>query len=119
MPLIRIGIVGVAHCVHELVGHADHVISTIKRIKAARPSAEIVAGNVATYEGARDLAAAGADGIKVGVGPGATCSTRVVTGSGVPQLTAIMDAARVTSGKQRVPPSLRAPLPSARRWAHP
>jgi IMP dehydrogenase len=85
-------VVDVAH------GHADHVISAVKKIKAARPAVEIVAGNVATYEGARDLVRAGADGIKVGVGPGATCSTRVVTGSGVPQLTAVQDAARITRG---------------------
>ena len=80
-------------------GHADHVIKAVERIKTGWPDAELVAGNVATYEGARDLAAAGADGIKVGVGPGATCSTRIVTGAGVPQLTAIMDCARITREK--------------------
>ena len=77
-------------------GHADHVLRAVEKIKARWPSAELVAGNVATFEGARDLAAAGADGIKVGVGPGATCSTRIVTGAGVPQLSAVMDCARIT-----------------------
>lgn len=77
-------------------GHADHVIKAIRALKRLRSSIELVAGNVATFEGAKDLAAAGADGIKVGVGPGATCSTRVVTGSGVPQLSAVMDAAKIT-----------------------
>ncbi|MBI5201960.1 MAG: IMP dehydrogenase, partial [Elusimicrobia bacterium] len=80
-------------------GHADHVIEAVKTIKKRWPKEELVAGNVATWEGARDLAAAGADGVKVGVGPGATCSTRIVTGSGVPQLTAVMDCARITKEK--------------------
>lgn len=77
-------------------GHAEHVISALKRIKKSRPRAELVAGNVATYEGARDLADAGADGIKVGVGPGSICSTRIVSGAGVPQLTAILECAKIT-----------------------
>ncbi|MDE2236319.1 MAG: IMP dehydrogenase [Elusimicrobia bacterium] len=83
-------VVDVAH------GHAEHVIRAVKALKRARPSAELVAGNVATYEGARDLADAGADGIKVGVGPGSICSTRIVSGAGVPQLTAVLDCARIT-----------------------
>lgn len=77
-------------------GHAEHVLHALKAIKKAFPKAELVAGNVATYEGARDLARAGADGVKVGVGPGSICSTRIVSGSGVPQLTAVMDCARIT-----------------------
>jgi IMP dehydrogenase len=84
-------VVDVAH------GHADHVIAAVAKLKKRWPSAEVVAGNVATYEGARDLAEAGADGIKVGVGPGAICSTRIVSGAGVPQLTAVLDCAKVTS----------------------
>jgi IMP dehydrogenase len=83
-------VVDVAH------GHSEHVIDAVKKIKKRWPNAELVAGNVATYEGARDLVAAGADGIKVGVGPGSICSTRIVSGSGVPQLTAIMDCAKIT-----------------------
>ena len=86
-------VVDVAH------GHTSQVINVIKRIKRSRPKAEVVAGNVATFAGARDLASAGADGVKVGVGPGATCSTRVVTGSGVPQLTAVMEAAKISKLK--------------------
>jgi len=83
-------VVDVAH------GHADHVIEAVKKIKKRFPSAELVAGNVATYEGARDLVAAGADGIKVGVGPGSICSTRIVSGSGAPQLSAIIECAKIT-----------------------
>jgi IMP dehydrogenase len=86
-------VVDVAH------GHADHVIRAVESIKRRRPSAEVVAGNVATFEGARDLASAGADGVKVGVGPGATCSTRIVTGCGVPQFSALLGCARVTRSK--------------------
>lgn len=86
-------VVDVAH------GHADHAIEAVEALRKKFGKAEIVAGNVATYEGARDLASAGADGIKVGVGPGSICSTRIVSGSGVPQLTAIMDCARVTREK--------------------
>ncbi len=83
-------VVDVAH------GHADHVVDAVKAIKKRWPKAEVVAGNVATYEGAVDLADAGADGIKVGVGPGGTCTTRIVTGAGVPQLSAVMDCAKLT-----------------------
>lgn len=90
-------VVDVAH------GHSAHVIEAIRRIKKSRPSVDVVAGNVATYAGARDLIAAGADGVKIGVGPGATCSTRVVTGSGVPQLSAILDCARITRSKKGAP----------------
>ncbi len=86
-------VVDVAH------GHADHVIKTVEHLRKKFPKAEIVAGNVATYEGARDLASAGADGVKVGVGPGSICSTRIVSGAGVPQLTAVMDCARITREK--------------------
>ncbi|MFA6318681.1 MAG: IMP dehydrogenase [Elusimicrobiota bacterium] len=84
-------VVDVAH------GHSEHVIDAVSKIKKRWGSAELVAGNVATYEGGRDLVEAGADGIKVGVGPGSICSTRIVSGAGVPQLTAIMDCARLTA----------------------
>lgn len=75
-------------------GHADHCIEMVQTLRRNFPEAQIVAGNVATAEGARDLAEAGADAIKVGIGPGSICTTRIVTGFGVPQLTAIMDATR-------------------------
>jgi IMP dehydrogenase len=74
-------------------GHAEHCLRIIKDLRSNFPEAEIVAGNVASREGARDLTEAGADAVKVGVGPGSICTTRVVTGFGVPQLTAIMDSA--------------------------
>lgn len=74
-------------------GHSDRVIKLINRI-INDYDVPIIAGNVATYEGVRDLVWAGADAIKVGVGPGSVCTTRIVTGCGVPQLTAIMDARR-------------------------
>jgi len=74
-------------------GHADHCIEMVKTLRRNFPQAQIVAGNVATSDGARELAEAGADAIKVGIGPGSICTTRIVTGFGVPQLTAIMDSA--------------------------
>lgn len=73
-------------------GHADHCIEMIRNLRQSFPQAKIIAGNVATREGARDLAEAGADAIKVGIGPGSICTTRIVTGFGVPQLTAILDS---------------------------
>jgi len=81
-------VVDIAH------GHSSYAIDTLKAIRKDLGGVEIVAGNVATTKGALDLIKAGADGVKVGVGSGSICVTRVVTGSGVPQLTAIMDAAR-------------------------
>lgn len=73
-------------------GHADHCIDMLQSLRRDYPQAQIVAGNVATRAGARELAEAGAAAIKVGIGPGSICTTRVVTGFGVPQLTAIMDS---------------------------
>jgi IMP dehydrogenase len=78
-------VVDIAH------GHSEHALRATRRVKDAFPDVQLIAGNVATAEGARDLAAAGADAIKVGVGPGAACSTRIVAGVGVPQLTALME----------------------------
>ena len=75
-------------------GHSTRVIEAIKKIKAALPQVDLLAGNVGTFDGACELARAGADGIKVGIGPGSICTTRVVTGAGVPQITAIAEAAR-------------------------
>jgi IMP dehydrogenase len=77
-------------------GHADHALRALRRVRAELPAGtRIVAGNVATPAGARDLIDAGADAIKVGVGPGSVCTTRVVAGVGVPQLSAVMDCAEV------------------------
>jgi IMP dehydrogenase len=74
-------------------GHSEGVIQTVRRIKKKHPTLELIAGNVATAEGARSLIEAGADGVKVGVGPGSICTTRVIAGVGVPQMTAIMNCA--------------------------
>ena len=79
-------------------GHSENVISTVREIKAAR-GIEIIAGNVATAEGARALIEAGADAVKVGIGPGSICTTRVVTGIGVPQITAVMNAVSAAEGE--------------------
>ena len=76
-------------------GHSGNVIDTVREIKAAFPDVDLVAGNIATAEGARALAEAGADGLKVGMCPASICTTRVVSGVGVPQLTAIAASARV------------------------
>jgi IMP dehydrogenase len=75
-------------------GHSTRVIEAVRTIKAKLPEIALLAGNVATFEGTAELIAAGADGIKVGIGPGSICTTRVVTGAGVPQITAIAEAAR-------------------------
>jgi IMP dehydrogenase len=76
-------------------GHSRRVLDTVRRIKRMSNAVQVVAGNVATSEGAKALIDAGADSIKVGIGPGSICTTRVVAGVGVPQLTAIMDAVEV------------------------
>ena len=76
-------------------GHSAKVIETVEEIKRSHPTVEVVAGNVATAEGARVLARAGADAIKVGMGPASICTTRVISGVGMPQLTAIADCAKV------------------------
>ncbi|HLE29019.1 MAG TPA: IMP dehydrogenase [Anaerolineales bacterium] len=80
-------VVDIAH------GHSDHAIRMVRELKRKFPEMEVIAGNVATAEGIKDLAEAGADAVKVGVGAGSICITRVVTGFGVPQLTAILDCA--------------------------
>jgi IMP dehydrogenase len=76
-------------------GHSKHVLEAVSRIKRLSNAVQVVAGNVATGEGARALIDSGADSIKVGIGPGSICTTRIVAGVGVPQLTAIMDAVEV------------------------
>ena len=75
-------------------GHSIHVLDQVRRIKRLSNHVQVIAGNIATYEAARALIDAGADAIKVGIGPGSICTTRIVAGVGVPQLTAILDAAR-------------------------
>ena len=82
-------VVDIAH------GHSENAINTVKNIKKAFPDCELIAGNVATSKGTEDLIKAGVDAVKVGVGSGSICITRVITGSGVPQLTAVMDCAKV------------------------
>jgi IMP dehydrogenase len=77
-------------------GHSTLVIEAVKKVKAKLPEVELIAGNVATFDGACDLVRAGVDGVKVGIGPGSICTTRIVTGVGVPQITAIAEAARAT-----------------------
>jgi IMP dehydrogenase len=76
-------------------GHQERVLAAAKAIKIRFPEIDLVAGNVATMEGARDLLEIGVDGIKVGIGPGSICTTRIVSGAGVPQITAISECAKV------------------------
>lgn len=75
-------------------GHSQRVMDAIKAVKQKLPDVEVLAGNVASFEGARDLIRLGADGIKVGIGPGSICTTRVVSGAGVPQITAIAECSK-------------------------
>src|SRR5204862_5251970 len=77
-------------------GHSSRVLEAVKKVKAKFPEVDLIAGNVGTFDGACELARAGADAIKVGIGPGSICTTRVVTGAGVPQITAIAEAYRAT-----------------------
>jgi IMP dehydrogenase len=77
-------------------GHSQRVMDAVKTVKKSLPNVDVLAGNVGSYEGARDLIALGADGIKVGIGPGSICTTRVVSGAGVPQITAIVECSRAT-----------------------
>ena len=76
-------------------GHSKGVIDALKAVKAAFPGVDVVVGNIATAQAAKDLIAAGADALKVGIGPGSICTTRIVAGVGMPQLTAIADVAAV------------------------
>ena len=79
-------------------GHSQGVLDAVKRIKTKFPALELIAGNIATAEGAKALADAGADAVKVGVGPGSICTTRIIAGIGVPQLSAVMEAVRGLEG---------------------
>src|SRR5206468_11356261 len=80
--------IGAAH------GHSARVMDAVRTIKRKLPDVQLITGNVATYEGAKDLISLGVDGIKVGIGPGSICTTRVVSGAGVPQMTAISECSR-------------------------
>ncbi|KUJ96331.1 MAG: Inosine-5'-monophosphate dehydrogenase [Desulfonauticus sp. 38_4375] len=82
-------------------GHSKNVLDTVRSIRSAFPHCQIVAGNIATYEGAKALIEAGADAVKVGIGPGSICTTRVVTGVGVPQIIAIMEAVKACREKDK------------------
>jgi len=82
-------VVDIAH------GHSENALNTVRNIKKAFPDCELIAGNVATAQGAEDLIKAGVDAVKVGVGSGSICITRVITGSGVPKLTAVIDCAKI------------------------
>jgi IMP dehydrogenase len=85
-------------CIDTAHGHSERVMEAVKHIKNALPEVELVAGNVGTYEGAKELIDLGVDGIKVGIGPGSICTTRVVSGAGVPQITAIMECSKAARG---------------------
>lgn len=87
-------------CVDTAHGHSEGVIETVRQIKKHYPEMGLAAGNVATEAGARDLIKAGADAVKVGIGPGSICTTRVVAGAGVPQVTAVMDCTAVAHEAQ-------------------
>jgi len=91
--LVKAGVDVIA--VDSAHGHADAVLESVRVIKKRFPDMDVIAGNVATAAGARDLCRAGADAVKVGVGPGSICTTRVVAGVGVPQISAVMECAKV------------------------
>jgi IMP dehydrogenase len=80
-------------CLDSAHGHSKGVIDALKLVKKNFPKLEVIAGNIGTAAGAKALAEAGADGVKVGIGPGSICTTRIVAGAGVPQITAVMEAA--------------------------
>ncbi|MBR2331986.1 MAG: IMP dehydrogenase, partial [Alistipes sp.] len=79
-------------------GHSKNIITTLKNVKSHFPELDVVVGNIATAEAAKMLVEAGADGVKVGIGPGSICTTRIIAGVGVPQLTAIYDCASAVKG---------------------
>ena len=79
-------------------GHTTRVMDAIRAVKHALPEMQLLAGNVATAEGTRDLISLGIDGLKIGIGPGSICTTRIVTGAGVPQITAILECSRAAKG---------------------
>ncbi|MBF8263230.1 MAG: guaB [Parachlamydiales bacterium] len=98
--LLDLGALGV--CIDVAHGHSDRMFRHIQELKKSHPDKEVIAGNVCTAMAYHDLVNAGADAVKVGVGPGAACTTRMVTGFGVPQFSAVSDCARIAE-KLRVP----------------
>ncbi|NGX46696.1 MAG: Inosine-5'-monophosphate dehydrogenase [Chlamydiae bacterium] len=98
--LLDLGAAGI--CIDVAHGHSDKMFHYIEKIKKSHPDKEVIAGNVCTAMAYHDLVNAGADAVKVGVGPGAACTTRIVTGFGVPQFSAIYDCAQIAE-KLRVP----------------
>lgn len=98
--LLDLGALGV--CIDVAHGHSERMFHHIEELKSTHPDKEVIAGNVCTAMAYHDLVNAGADAVKVGVGPGAACTTRMVTGFGVPQFTAVQDCARIAE-KLRVP----------------
>ncbi len=98
--LLDLGAIGA--CIDVAHGHSDRMFRHIQELKRTHPDKEIIAGNVCTAMAYHDLVNAGADAVKVGVGPGAACTTRMVTGFGVPQFSAVQDCARIAE-KLRVP----------------
>lgn len=94
--LVKVGVDLVA--VDTAHGHSRGVLETVKFVKKKYPNLDVIAGNIATAEAARDLVKAGVDAVKVGVGPGSICTTRIVSGAGMPQLTAISDCAAALAG---------------------
>ena len=98
--LLDLGALGV--CIDVAHGHSDRMFQHIEELKTSHPDKEVIAGNVCTAMAYHDLVNAGADAVKVGVGPGAACTTRMVTGFGIPQFTAVQDCARIAE-KLRVP----------------
>ena len=87
-------------CLDSAHGHTKGVIDALKKIKKDFKNMEVIAGNIATGDGAKALAAAGADAVKVGIGPGSICTTRIVAGAGVPQITALMEVAAALKNKE-------------------
>lgn len=95
--LYRVGVDVI--CLDSAHGHTKGVIEALKKIKSSFKNVQVIAGNIGTAAGAKALAAAGADAIKVGIGPGSICTTRIVAGAGMPQITALMEASNAIKGK--------------------